>query len=59
MEIAKEELEREEEFEDLLEKVSRLDEGSAQDSVARAFVFYLCPRCQREFVRNPLGGTEQ
>ena len=42
-------------IEELAEKAALMSGEEAQDSVARRFVFYLCLKCQRRFVKNPLG----
>lgn len=39
---------------DLVERMKTLDPERAQDSVYRRFEFQLCPRCQREYLRDPL-----
>ena len=45
----------EEKIEELAEKAALLSGEEAQNSVARRFVFYLCLKCQKQFVKNPLG----
>jgi len=39
----------------LLERMNDLSAEEAQDSVYREMEFDLCPCCQREYLRNPLG----
>ena len=42
------------ELRQLVERMKDMDPEKAQDSVYRKFTFHLCPRCQREFLKDPL-----
>lgn len=57
MEITDDDLDRDHraEMAELLRRMEGLTEQEAQNQVYRAFRFDLCPRCQREFIKNPLG----
>jgi hypothetical protein len=43
------------EIERLIERLQRMSPEEAQDQVYREFSFDLCPACQREYLRHPLG----
>lgn len=57
MEITDEDLERdlESEYEETLKRLERMTARDAMDEVYRTFRFDLCPVCQREYLRDPLG----
>ncbi|MGA1534336.1 MAG: hypothetical protein ACO4CW_01655 [Planctomycetota bacterium] len=57
MEITSADLEgaRPSDWEELLAELESLSEEEAQDQVYREFRLDLCPTCQREFLRDPLG----
>ncbi len=40
----------------LIEQLSRMTAQEVEDGVYRLFRFNLCPPCQREYLRDPLGG---
>lgn len=40
---------------ELVKKMSRLTQQQAQNSVYKAFSFDLCCKCQKEYIKNPLG----
>jgi hypothetical protein len=42
-------------FAELIKQMEDMSADDLQDDVHRRFEFKLCPRCQREFLRNPLG----
>ena len=50
-----EEMDFDETFRKLLEQMKQMSEQELQDQVHRRFEFTLCPRCQREYLVNPLG----
>lgn len=43
------------ELRELVERMKKMDPEKAQDSVYRSFRFELCPACQREYLKDPLG----
>ena len=57
MEITREDLARAnaEDWQALLAELEGLSADEAQDQVYRELRFDLCPRCQREYLRDPLG----
>lgn len=57
MEISADDLARDhqEEIRRLLEKAEDMSPEEAQDSVYRQMEFDICPRCQRKYLRDPLG----
>lgn len=42
-------------FRKLIEQMKHMSPRELQDQVYKQFEFKLCPRCQREFLINPLG----
>jgi hypothetical protein len=50
-----EEMDSDETFRKLIEQMKLMTEEELQDQVHRRFEFKLCPKCQREFLVNPLG----
>lgn len=57
MEITRADLERdlEGEMKQLLESMENMDPADLESQVYRRFEFDLCPHCQREYLRDPLG----
>ncbi len=45
---------RSDEIRQLVERLSRLSAQEIEDQVYRSFHFDLCPRCQKEYLRQPL-----
>ena len=43
----------------LVEKLKAMEPEKAQDSVYRELTFHLCPACQREYLKDPLGTGAQ
>ena len=43
------------ELRELVERMKDLDPEKAQDSVYRKLRFDLCPACQKEYLKDPLG----
>jgi hypothetical protein len=39
----------------VLQQMEGLSEEEAQNQVYRVFKFDLCPRCQKDYIKNPLG----
>jgi hypothetical protein len=50
-----EEMDFDETFRKLIEQMKHMSEQELQDQVHRRFEFTLCPKCQREYLGNPLG----
>ncbi|HEY7087559.1 MAG TPA: hypothetical protein VH518_05675 [Tepidisphaeraceae bacterium] len=50
-----EEADFDETFRKLIEQMKHLSEKELQDQVHRRMEFKLCPKCQREYLANPLG----
>jgi hypothetical protein len=46
---------RRKELAELVEKMKEMDAGEVQDSIHKEMVFDLCPGCQREMLKDPLG----
>jgi hypothetical protein len=42
-------------FADLIEQMKQMSPDDLQDGVHRRFEYTLCPRCQKQFLSNPLG----
>lgn len=57
MEITDDDLDRDHraEMAKLLQQLQGLSAEEAQNQVYRAFKFDLCPTCQRDYLKNPLG----
>jgi hypothetical protein len=43
------------EIDNLLDEMKDMTPDELQDQVHRRFEFRICPRCQRQFLRDPLG----
>jgi len=56
LELTEEDLQKDyrKELRALVERMKTLDPEKAQDGVYRRFEFQLCPRCQKEYLRDPL-----
>ena len=56
LEITAEDLEKDyrKELRELVERMKEMDPEEAQDSVYRMFTFQLCPKCQKEYIKDPL-----
>lgn len=57
-EISKEELDEmdfDKTWNDLIEAMQKLTPEEAMDQVHRRFEYKICPKCQRQFLINPLG----
>lgn len=56
MELSQDDLRRDlrEEMQRVIERAKDLDEQELMNSVHKEFRFYLCPRCQKAYIRNPL-----
>ena len=39
---------------ELIEQMKRMDPQAAQDSVYRSFHFEICPKCQKQYLKDPL-----
>jgi len=42
-------------IDDLLDEMKDMTADELQDQVHRRFEYKICPRCQRQFLRDPLG----
>ena len=58
MELTRQDLERDLEAEmgELVKSLENLDAEEAQDGVHRSFRFDLCPRCWKDYLKDPLAG---
>src|SRR3982751_5221483 len=50
-----EETDFDETFRKLIEQMKHMSPQELEDQVHKRFEFKLCPRCQREYLANPLG----
>ncbi len=57
LEISKNDLQQniEGKMEKLIRQMEKMDPEELQDQVHRSFEYDLCPDCQRDFLRDPLG----
>ena len=56
LELTEEDMKRDyrKELRELVERMKDMDPEQAQDGVYRRFRFDLCPKCQREYLKDPL-----
>ena len=61
MDISKEDLEKdiEKEIEATIKRLENISEQEAMEQVFKAFMFDLCPACQKKFLSDPLGKSNR